>query len=89
MKAGTEKELAVDEDGSVQGDNLERKTQFVIISNGDGENPVVTKYIYPEYQGALVISQGAQNPDVRLQLTNAVASLTGLTTDKVTVVKMK
>ena len=45
--------------------------------------------IYPEYRGALVVAQGADNAAIKLAITQAVAGLTGLSSDKITVVKMK
>lgn len=43
----------------------------------------------PVYQGAVIVAEGGDRPQVRLDLTNAVMSLTGLGADKITVVKMK
>ena len=40
-------------------------------------------------QGAVVVCQGADHPQVRLNVTNAVAVYTGLGSDKITVMKMK
>lgn len=43
----------------------------------------------PTYQGAIVVCQGADDPGVKLALVQAVASVTGLGTDQITVVKMR
>ena len=45
--------------------------------------------MYPEYLGALIVAEGAGNAETKLKLTQAVAALTGLSTEKITVVKMK
>lgn len=64
-----------------------RKTQVV---NRDGdEEPIVISRQSPTYQGALVVCQGADRADVRLTVTRAVASMTGLGSDKIVVMKMK
>ena len=97
LKGSTEQIIASDEtssDSTGGNNNAESKTEnsktAVIISKGSSnESPVTLKYIYPEYLGALVVSQGAGNPTVKLQLIEAVSGLTGLGTDKVTVTKMK
>lgn len=99
LKTGTEQELATDEDtsykqstegGEVSEYEMESSTSTVIVSTGSGTQSTVTvKYIYPEYRGALIVSEGAGNPTIKLQITEAVAALTGLKTDKITVVKMK
>ena len=61
-----------------------------IVSNGaGGEVPVTIKQIYPEFLGATVVCDGAENPRVLLFLTEAVASLTGIPTDHITIIKMK
>ena len=65
-------------------------SQTVIVSNGSSqERAVVSRTIYPTFQGALVVSSGADQPRVKLDLVNAVSSLTGLSADKITVIKMK
>ena len=43
----------------------------------------------PTYQGALVVAQGAGDPQVRLALNEAVSALTGLGTDKISICKGK
>ena len=39
--------------------------------------------------GAVVVCQGADDAQIRLNVTNAVAAYTGLGSDKITVMKMK
>lgn len=66
------------------------KTQTVLVSSGSSQQQaVVQQTIYPACQGAVVVCQGAGNPQVKLDVVNAVSSLTGLGSDKITVVKMK
>lgn len=67
----------------------EKNTETVTIKEGDNESPIPLKYIYPEYTGAVVVSEGASEPSVKLALTEAVSSLTGLKTDKISIIKMK
>lgn len=67
-----------------------KRTETVMMSEGSSYNePVVVRQIYPAYQGALIVSQGGDNPAVRYQLANAVSALLGIGTDQITVVKMK
>jgi len=84
LKSGAERVLASNEEVS----DTQSKLTHVTIQTGSGVQPVAVRYNYPIYQGALVVCQGAGNPAVRLQITEAVAALTGLTTDKITVTKM-
>lgn len=68
----------------------EVSSSVVTVSEGSQkESPVTVEVIYPEYQGALVVAEGAGNAETKLRLTQAVADLTGLSTEKITVVKMK
>lgn len=63
--------------------------EAVVISRGSGlQETVITEQKYPNYQGALVVCEGGGDASVRLELTKAVSSLTGLGTDKITVLKM-
>lgn len=83
LKTTMEQEVAVDAD-------KDGSQETVIVSTGTGtESPVTVKYIYPQYRGALIVSEGADNAAIQLQITEAVASLTGLGTDKISVIKMK
>lgn len=84
LKSGTERMLASNEETN----DSQSKVTYVTIQTGSGVQPVAVRYNYPQYQGALIVCQGAGNAAVRLQITEAVASLTGLTTDKITVTKM-
>ena len=83
LRTSLEQEVAVDEDQS-------GRRATVTISTGAGTQAEVTLlYRYPEFQGALIVSEGANNATVRLQLTQAVAALTGLGTDRITVTPMR
>ena len=66
----------------------ERKT--VILSEGSAyDKAAVSAVQYPRFQGALILCQGADQSTVRLDLVNAVAALTGLSSGQITVIKMK
>ena len=62
----------------------------VILSRGASYNEaVIVKTKYPSFRGALIVSQGGDDPVVRIRLVEAVSALLGLGSDKITVVKMK
>ena len=44
---------------------------------------------YPQFRGALVVCQGGGDPAVRLAVIEAVSALTGLGSDKISVVKLQ
>ncbi len=82
LKNGVERELAEDRTGS------DSQVKHVMVQSGSGTDTVTVRYNYPVYQGALIVCQGAGSSGVRLQITEAVRALTGLTSDKITVTKM-
>ena len=64
-------------------------TTVLCTQSGSSKTPLVKKTEYPVYQGAVVVCAGADSAQVRLAIVEAVSSLTGLGSDKITVVKMK
>lgn len=61
-----------------------------VFSSAQSEKtPVVTQVRYATFTGAVVVCDGAGSASVRLRVTQAVSSLTGLGSDKITVIKMK
>jgi stage III sporulation protein AG len=69
---------------------LSEHSQTVLISDGNGgEKGLVMQTIPQTYRGAIVLSRGADVPSVCLAIIEAVANVTGLGTDRVSVLKMK
>ena len=60
----------------------EETVETVLASGSGGEGPLTREVTYPVYQGA-------DSAQVRLEIVRAVASLTGLGSDKITVIKLK
>ena len=68
----------------------EHKTQSEVltINRGSGnQEVVVTEELYPVYQGAVIVCDGADSSSVRLNIVQTVSVLTGLGSDKISVVK--
>ena len=60
------------------------------MSTGSGtEEAVSVKTIYPEFQGALVVCQGAGNASVKLEVLKAVSAITGLSSDQISICQRK
>lgn len=98
LKSSTEKVIArdgkssykSDGEGEVTGYEMENEEITVIVSSGSGtDSAVVLKYIYPQFLGAVVVAEGAGSAEIRLRIIEAVAAVTGLGTDKISVIKMK
>ena len=87
-----ERQLAQDTELEYSGataapEDYSRRSETVLVKGGSGTEPVTVRQTYPTYRGALVVCQGGDRAEVRLAVTEAVAALTGLTTDRVTVAK--
>ncbi len=87
-----ERQLAQDTQLSYSGDtaapeDYSRKSETVLVDGSGGDETVVVRRTYPTYRGALVVCQGGGSAEVRLAVTEAVADLTGLPADRVTVAK--
>lgn len=71
-------------------ESLRQEDSTVLYGTGSGsQSALVRQVTAPTYQGAVVVCQGADDPTVKLALVQAVASVTGLGTDQITVVKMR
>ena len=87
--AGAEQVYQTDRESSRSGEDTQQKTTAVLQQSGSERTPVVRKTLYPVYQGAVVVCEGAERAAVRLAIVEAVSSLTGLGSDKISVIKMK
>ena len=66
-----------------------RQDTVIVTDENRVQSGLVQHEVAPEYRGAIIVCQGADNPEVRLHIIEAVASVTGLGTDKIAVLKMK
>ena len=87
-----ERQLAQDTELTYSGDtaapeDYSRRSETVLVDAGSNDEVVVTRQVYPTYRGALVVCQGGDQAAVKLAVTEAVAALTGLTADRITVAK--
>ncbi|MEG2378460.1 MAG: hypothetical protein RSC43_08930 [Clostridia bacterium] len=77
-------------DGAATDYNKDSDRKPSIVSSGSGsELPVVVKQNYPLFLGATVVCDGAENPNVKMYVTEAISSLTGVSSERITVIKMK
>mgnify|MGYP001028682586 FL=1 len=92
VESGGERQLAQDTELEYSGptaspEDYSRRSETVLVKGGNGAETVTVRQTYPTYRGALVVCQGGDRAEVRLAVTEAVAALTGLTSDRVTVAK--
>ncbi|MEG2119726.1 MAG: stage III sporulation protein AG, partial [Pseudoflavonifractor sp.] len=82
LKSSTRQVVAQDDKTS----DTENSLTTVVVSRGSGtEDAVVLEQIYPQFRGALVVCPGGGTPAVRLKLTQAVAAVTGLGTNRISI----
>lgn len=85
-----QQDTKLDTDSEEGSESNREENATVLISRGSGtEEPVISQVLGPDYWGAIVVCQGADNAQVKLSVVQAVCSVTGLGADQVTVLKMK
>ena len=90
LKSGSSLQLAENRSTSLRDTEDRQDRDVVTLNRGSGyEDVVVTEQTYPVYQGAVVVCQGAGDSGVNLAVIQAVSVLTGLGSDKLTVVQWK
>lgn len=90
VESGMKRVFAQDGRLEQEGGSVQKESETVVVSNGTGiQETVLVQQIYPRFQGALIVAEGGGDPSVRLHLTEAVAALTGLGADKISVCKGK
>ena len=79
-----------DDDSQINGESESIRQDTVLLTDSQRDQVgLIRQIIPPNYQGAVILCQGADSAAVRLAIIQAVASATGLTSDKITVLKMK
>ena len=89
VEVGMQNELARDESLTSDADGAEsRSSETVILSQGSGmDSAVVIRSGYPVFRGAIVVCEGGGTASVKLAIIQAVSALTGLSSDKISVIK--
>lgn len=90
VSKGEQTKYQEDEDHAVSENESNIRTETVIIRDAeDNESALITQVIPPEYLGAIVVCEGADNANVKLAVLEAVSKATGLRSDRISVLKMK
>lgn len=87
VKTGEEVVYQTDDRYTSEGTVDSSDTVMVTDSNRT-QSGLISKVLPPIYQGAVVVCQGADSPQVRLDVVEAVSKITGLSTDKIAVLKL-
>lgn len=79
-----------DDDFSNSADTNNNQIDTVIITDSNrNQAGLIRKTNPPVYQGAIIVCQGADNPTVKLAITEAVSKITGIGANCISVLKMK
>ncbi len=77
------------EGGNRVSSSIQQDESTVMVGNGGGENlPYVIQELEPEVEGVAVIAEGGDNPEIILEIIDAVQVLFGVPAHKVKVMKM-
>lgn len=89
-QTGEETLYQTDTDQSTDSESSSQQSQTVIISDQNrNETGLVRRTDPPRYLGALIVCQGADSARVRLAIVEAVSCVTGLSSNQISVLKMK
>jgi stage III sporulation protein AG len=64
-------------------------TNMVLTNNGDKTEPFIIDEYQPRISGIIIIAEGADNAQIRLDITTSVSELYNIPMDKVNVLPMK
>ncbi len=87
---GEETLFQTNDDHTVGTDMSTIRSDTVIVTDSQrSETGLIRQKNPPTYQGAVIVCEGADRSEVRLAVVDAVSKATGLSTDKISVLKMK
>lgn len=76
-------------DGEQSSQDSKRADTVIVSDSARAESGLVQQILPPSYMGAIILCQGADSASVRLSLIEAVSNATGLSSDRISVLKMK
>lgn len=90
VSCSEKKEYQQDQQQSESDGSNDLHLETVIIRDADdNEMALITQIIAPEYLGAIIVCEGADDANVKLAVLEAVSKATGLRSDSISVLKMK
>lgn len=87
--AGPETIYQTDTDETTSADTVTSRVETVLVGGSSTQNGLVRTVTPPIYLGAIVVCQGGDLPGVKYSVVQAVAAVTGIGADHITVLKMK
>ena len=88
--SGSETVYQTNQDISITENGSDTRIEVITVSDSDRNELGLIKQVNPPvYQGAIILCEGADDPGIKLAITEAVSKITGLGADKIAVLKMK
>lgn len=85
--ASTEEVIYASDTSKSSSDNYDEST--VILSNSNSDEALVIKKIYPEFKGVAVVCEGGDSPQIKLEIMQLIMSVCDISSDKISISKMK
>jgi stage III sporulation protein AG len=83
VRTGTSTVYQTD-DSTTNGENSTTRQDTVVITDENrAQTGLVQHIVYPEYRGAIIVCQGGDNMQVRLNIMEAVARISGWGMDRI------
>ena len=87
---GAQTVYQTNEDINHSQDSENRRVETVVVTNSSREEAGLIRSITPPvYLGAIIVCQGGDIPTIQFSIVQAVSNVTGITSDRITVLKMK
>ena len=74
---------------NTDGNNHQQLDTVTVTDPNKNQTGLIVQIEPPVYRGAIIVSEGADKPAVKLALVSAVSKVTGLGASQITVLKMK
>ena len=99
LKSSSEKVIQVDNSSSKsvtteKGNGMDRSVETmdqehstVLTGSGSGQEPIVSKEVYPEIEGIVISADGGGSASVQAEISGAMEALFGLPAHKIKVLK--
>lgn len=79
-----------DEEKTLNRESESIRIDTIVVTNSEREELGLVRSVTPPiYLGAIIVCQGGDNPSVKLSIVEAVSNVTGISSDRITVLKMK
>ena len=90
LSAGEKTLYQTDDDDIHSADDISTRSKTIITTDSNRNETGLIKQVLPAvYQGAIVVCQGADDPNVCYNIVNAISRLTGIGANCISVLKMK